>query len=136
RYPQPFRSVTAAVRPLTSFGPAFGSDERHEHATFMDRFGEAVSVARDDRQPLLVRGADGKHEATAVRELVFQRLRHARRRGGNEDAVVWRVVHVPDAPVADDDSNVAIAKRVEARARRIRELRPPLDRDDVARELR
>src|SRR2546428_12917490 len=118
------------------FGPAFSPHQWDEHQAFVDGLDETIAVAADDGQPLLIRRTDRDDEASAVGELMLERFRHARRCRGDEDAVVRRVVHIPHAAVADEDAHVAITKRVKPLARRVGELGPAFNGDDLARQLR
>ena len=86
------------------------------------RTGKSVSLrmpaggALEDAE-LLVAAADGHDEAPAERELVERRLRHLRRRRGNDDAVEGRVLGEPAVAVAREHLDVRDAERPRASRR-------------------
>src|SRR5688572_4173351 len=91
--------------------------------------GEVVAVARDDSQNLIAIGvADRPHEATAVGELREDGLGEPRRRGGEDDAIEWRMLQPSAIAVTDARVHVLERERVEALARLEAELVDHLDR--------
>ena len=96
----------------------------------------ALGRPHDDLEPLAVGGAYRDDEAPARLQLVVERGRRLERGRGNGDRGERGVFAHAERSVADVEVDAAlVAGRGEVRARRGRELRDPLDRVHLGREL-
>ena len=86
-------------------------DQRNEYdAAEILLFEPHCRRAGQTQQPLdLAMLADGHHKTAADVQLIFQRRRHGRAAGGNDDGIEGRVVRVTAAPVARHYADVLTA---------------------------
>src|SRR5207248_99030 len=111
------------------------AEERHEPARngFDDR--RPFRAANDELEALDASAADRDRQPPTWLELVVEAAREVGSGGRDRDRAERRALEQAARPVADVDVDVRVAGRREVRARRLGELRDPLDRVDLARQL-
>src|SRR5262245_26201365 len=83
--PGPGRARRGAPASTLTRGPPVRADERHEANRRHFAHLELIALPPRDDELLLFLVADRNDQASALRELIEQRLRHARRARANED---------------------------------------------------
>src|SRR5262249_57277434 len=96
----------------------------------------ALRAPDRDLQTLAAGATDGNDEPTARLQLFVERLREVGCRGGDGDSVERREFRQAQRPVADVDQDAAVPRLCQPLSRRLGELRDPLDRVYLIRELR
>ena len=119
--------------PPGSSNPAAPSRGTNRHGTVRTRTGPRAALG--DLEPLVAPRSDRDDEAAAGRELVVERLRHGRRRGGDDDPVERRALGHAERAVADADVDASVSRALERPPRLLREFRDALDRDHLVGEL-
>jgi deoxyribonuclease V len=97
---------------------------------------EAFRQPLEQHDVLPAAGADGLDQPATDRELRHQWIWDFGKRGRDENRVVRCVLGKAFTPIADDDRRVLGAAAGEVLPRRVREVGPPLDAPDLARESR
>ncbi len=104
------------------------ADQGHEGDGAEILFLETVfAAAGDAEQGLIAMLADGDHEPAAERELLFQRLGHARAAGRDDDRLVRRFVGPALGAVGANDLDIAVAEPLQPLPRQLGKLLVTLD---------
>src|SRR5205085_11234588 len=84
--------------------PAFGADQRNEHAWLPSRFPEGVALSRDDRQVLHLVRTDRDHQPATLGKLFTQAGMNGWPTGGHEDAGERRGRRIAARAAADPEA--------------------------------